>query len=130
MSHKKNLYAIASAAIAAGVTVGVGPKDANAAPKKGQKSVECFGTNSCKGKNGCSVEQSQIDAVAKVFPGKFSKSMPVDCAGNSDCAAKSGFLGWTEKKTTNECFDAGGFVFAKGADGKLTIKDKNGEKKV
>ena len=101
-----------------------------AAPKKGEKSAECFGINSCKGTNGCAVGKKQIDLANKIFKNKFPKSTPVECAGTTDCGAKSGYLAWISKKNDKECFAAGGFVFEKDAKNNLVIRDKEDIKKV
>ena len=96
---------------------------AQAAPKKGAKSIECFGVNTSKGTNGCAIGSAQIEAANKSYSNKFTKSKPVDCAGTSDCSAKNGFLGWVAKASEGECFGAGGFVI-EAAGGKFTVRDK------
>lgn len=97
---------------------------AEAAPQKGAKPVECFGINTQKGSNSCGVSQDQIDTANKMFANKFTKTTPVECAGNSNCAANQGFLAWMTKPTNDECFQSGGFIFEKQSDGKFLIRDK------
>jgi hypothetical protein len=102
-----------------------------ATPKKGEKPVHCFGINACKGTNGCAVDQNQIKLANKIFKNKFPKTTLIECAGNSDCGAKNGYLAWVLKKNEKDCFQAEGFIFEKDAKNNLIIRDKekNGMKK-
>jgi hypothetical protein len=114
------------AAVALAATAAMAPADSQAAPKKGAKSVECFGINSCKGTNGCAVDKQQIDLASKTFGARFAKAQTVACAGNIDGSAKNGFLGWTKKDNQEDCLKAGGFVFEKDKNGDLKIVKKDG----
>ena len=98
-------------------------------PKKGEKAVDCFGINSCKGTNGCTVIQEQINVANKIYKNKYAKSTLIECAGNSDCSAKKGFLAWIAKPNEGECFKSGGFIIEKKGSNDYVIRDKNGEKK-
>jgi hypothetical protein len=104
------------------------PEASAAAPAaaSASTSVECFGANSCKGKNDCGVEQSHIDAANKAYKNKFKKAATMSCSGSTACAAKKGHLSWAKKPSEKDCFTAGGFIFTKGADNKPVIKDKKG----
>ncbi len=108
----------------------IGDGTSQAAPKKGEAAVECFGINSCKGTNGCGIGAEQIKLANQVFKDSYLKSKSSDCAGTSDCAAKKGFLAWVSKPNGKACFAEGGFIFEKNSKGQLIIKDKDGEKKV
>lgn len=121
MRKKSDLLKIVSIAAIAGSMTQSFP--AAAAPSKGTKSVECFGINTCKETNGCSVSRSQIDTAKAVYGDRFEKAMPFDCSGNADGSAKSGYLAWVKKASNEECFAEGGFVFEK-KDGKLSIVTK------
>ena len=101
---------------------------ADAAPKKGAKTVECFGINTCKGTNGCSITPDQMEAASKKFNKTYKKSKPFDCAGFSDCSAKNDFLAWVSKPNDAACFSANGFVFDKDAGGNVVIRDKSSKK--
>ncbi len=122
---KVELLKIAVIAVAANSFLASGI--ANAETAEGQQSVECFGINTCKGSNGCGVGKAQIEAAHKAFPGKFAKSQTLDCAGNSGCGAKKGFLAWVKKANNQECLKAGGFLIEKDKKtGALTVVKKNG----
>lgn len=98
--------------------------NANAAPpKKGDSHVECFGINTCKGTNGCSVSEEQIKLANQNYKNKYPKSTKIDCSGMSNCSAKNGFLAWINKNSEKECFALGGFIFTKN-NNSLNIKDK------
>jgi hypothetical protein len=128
MSKRERLLQTVLGALSTSVALFGSEPGQAAAPKKGTKPAECFGVNSCKGTNGCAVSKDQIDAANKVFKNSFTKSKPIDCAGNSDCGGKSGFLAWASKATNEECWNAGGFTFERDAAGKLVIRDKGGVK--
>jgi hypothetical protein len=127
MTKKDNLLKLVAASLAAGTICA--ESTSYGAPKKGAKEVECFGLNTMEGTNGCGIGNEQIDVANRAYANRFGKSKPMDCAGNSDCSAKNGFLAWISKKSNSACFAAGGFIFEKGEDGKLVVKDKNGVKK-
>ena len=91
-------------------------------PQKGEKPVECFGVNSCKGSGKCGISKEQIQAANKQFKNKFDKTKDAhDCAGHNACGGKGGHFAWVEEKNAAECHSKGGFTFKKGADGQLTI---------
>ncbi len=94
-------------------------------PKKGEKPVNCFGVNSCKGTNSCVVTKNNLDKVNAVFKNTYTKNLPHECAGMSECNTKKGYLAWVSKPSTKECFEAGGFVFEKN---EVVIRDKDGIK--
>ena len=127
MTKKENLLKLVAASLAAG-TICAG-QSSYGAPKKVATEVECFGVNKKGGANGCGIGNEQIEVANRAYANRFAKSKPMDCAGNSDCSAKNGFLAWMSKKSNSACFAAGGFIFEKGEDGKLVVKDKNGVKK-
>ncbi len=127
MSKKNDLLLAATFTLSAGRALT--PEEGSAAPKKGAASVECFGINTAKGTNGCSIGKSQIEAANHAYANRFAKSKPVDCAGNSDCSARDGFLAWVAKANADECYKDGGFLFEKDAAGKILVKDKALEKK-
>lgn len=124
MTKKENLLKLVTASLTAGAICTA--QSSFGAPKKGGKGVECYGINTKKGANGCGIGNEQIEVANRAYANRFTKSQPMDCAGNSDCSAKNGFLAWMSKKSNDACFAGGGFIFEKGADGKLVVKDKNG----
>lgn len=130
MSKKRQQLLATALGILTSQSIILASESAQAAvPKKGEKPANCFGINTCKGKNGCNLNASQIELSNKVYANKFSKSVPIDCAGFSDCSSQSGHLAWISKKSEKECFDEGGFVFEKKDGNILVIRDKTGEKK-
>ena len=98
-------------------------------PKKGEKAANCFGVNSCKGTNSCVLTKNNLDKANAVFKKAYTKNTPHECAGMSECSAKSGHLAWISKKTEKECFDAGGFVFDKNEKEEVIIRNKDGIKR-
>lgn len=95
---------------------------------KPPQSVECYGINSRKGQNGCSVDAEHVKAAKEVLGAQYAKSKVISCAGNSDCGAKGGNLAWIKKPSAADCFKEGGMVFEK-VDNKLIIKNKDGNVK-
>ena len=124
MTQQNRLLATALAGLAVGVAAG--QAQAQTMPKKGEPSVQCFGVNSCKGQNACSVGTDQIKAASEAFGVQYAKSKTLSCAGSSACAGKAGNLAWVSKAKADDCFKEGGFMFEKQKDNKLVIKNKTG----
>ncbi|MDQ3233078.1 MAG: hypothetical protein M3Q07_14775 [Pseudobdellovibrionaceae bacterium] len=128
MAKRERMLEIAALTLSVGAALGT-PEDGVAAPKKGQKTAECYGINTCRGNNGCAISKDHIEAANKVYKEHYTKSKIIDCAGNSEGSAKGGVLTWVSKPTNDECWKEGGFVFEKDAGGKLIIRDKEGVRK-
>jgi hypothetical protein len=111
-------------ALVSGVFAGLALANAEAQasdPKATKGSVQCFGVNSCKGQNGCTVTTAHIKAANEAFANKYANSKTMECAGNVECAASKGHLAFVSKPSAKECFGKGGFLFEKTGD-KLTVK--------
>ena len=95
---------------------------APATPTPAPKNDQCFGINSCKGKNSCGVSKEQIKVANEKFKNKYTKSKSLECSGTASASAKKGVLAWVQKNNADECLKAGGFVFEKDSAGKLMIR--------
>ena len=123
MSHQNKLMSAALAGLAVGMAAA--STEGRAEEKKADAAVQCYGVNSCKGQNACSVSKDQVKVAAETFGLKFAKSKSLDCAGSSACAGKAGNLAWVNKPAA-DCFKDGGFIFEKQKDNKLVIRNKAG----
>ncbi len=126
MDQKAWLCALAASGLVAGALQR--SDEASAAPQK-EKSVECFGINTCKGSNGCGVGQQQLDTANAVFQERYKASKLGECAGTAQGSDKDGHLAWVKKEKKKDCIAAGGFVYIKEKDGVLKIEDKQGIRK-
>ena len=98
------------------------PHVISAAATPAPKNDQCFGINSCKGKNSCGVSKEQIKVANEKFKNKYTKSKSLECSGTASASAKKGVLAWVQKNNADECLKAGGFVFEKDSAGKLMIR--------
>lgn len=124
MSLKDSLIAAAAAGFALGLASQHSELLAEeAAVKPPPKNDQCFGINSCKGKNSCGVSKEQIKVANEKFKNKYTKSKSLECSGTSSGSAKKGVLAWVQKNDAEECLKAGGFVFEKDSARTLVIRN-------
>ncbi len=124
MEQKAWLYALAASAL---VAAAIHRSDeAEAAPQKTKKSVECFGINTCQGTNSCGVTKEQLAAAKLVFRNHYEPTKLSECAGTAEGPASKGHLAWIKRDNKQDCFAENGFIYVKDKDGKLKIEDKTG----
>ncbi len=124
MDQKAWLYALAASGLLANTVQR--SDEADAAPQKTKKTVECFGINTCKGLNSCGVNLQQLNLANIAYKERYKATKLGECAGTAEGSDKEGHLGWVKKDNKQDCFAVGGFVFLKEKDGLLEIEDKNG----
>jgi hypothetical protein len=125
-NQKETLLKAATLGLTIGMTTS--PLMGGEMPKAGEKYARCFGINSCKATNACSVKNSEIKAANKTLKMAYKNSKAMTCSSNSACGAHSGQLAWLAKPDQAACFKAGGFIFERNKDGNIILRDKNGIK--
>jgi hypothetical protein len=125
-NQKETLLKAATLGLTLGMTAT--PLVGGEMPKAGTKYTRCFGINTCKGANACSVKNSEIKAANKALKKAYKNSKAMTCSSNSACGVHSGHLAWLAQPDQGACFKAGGFIFERNKDGKIILRDKNGVK--
>ncbi len=118
MENKFKLIAAAASGLALGLSV------ANAADKKADESVQCYGIQTKKDVNGCGIGDKEIAAANKAFNNKFAKSKTADCAGNISGSASDGVLAWLSLASKKDCFAKNGFLMTAEKDGTFKVEKK------